>query len=306
MDRGPQRSRQLADGGQKGEKEGDEHGPAEREEAGHETGQQEDPSGAPGPIKSDFVEDFSWGRSFSGYVGRGYLPEEVAERLEGLDVLEQLFMIRREMKAKIRYESGRLTVRRPGKQRGLDKPVTYASNIWNRGYANCAGLCIVFAAALQHLRIPYCIASTKSPTEGVPKHAILQVGFPENADTKVLNRHAHRLWDEYYGRKSTVRRDKETNEPKWVKLFCGLKFTKSSPGSKAAQKKGAGHWLWVDPQVNIGYYLHLIEHGYMVQDDNRFSFAMAPEIKAWSSATGLEEAADLADGPTEEASEALD
>lgn len=242
-----------------------------------------------GPIQSDFVEDFSWGRSFSQYIGKGYIPDDVAERLDGLDLLEQLFVIRKEMKAKIRYESGRFTMRRPSKKRGLNKPVTYASNIWNRGYANCAGLCIVFVAVLQRLGVPYCIAATRSPKEGVPKHAVVQVGFPDSADTKALNRRAHELWADHYGRKAVVKKDPETQEPGWVKLFRGLKFTHSKPGSRAAQKKGAGHWLWVDPQVNIGYYLHLIQHGYMVQDGNRFSFAMTPEIKAWSSSAGLED-----------------
>jgi len=73
-----------------------------------------------------------------------------------------------------------------------------------------------------------------------------------------------------------------------VKLFRGLKFTRSSTGSEAARRKGAGRWLWVDPQVSIGYYLHLIENGYMVQQGGRFAFAQPPEIKAWSSASGLE------------------
>merc|ERR1712203_375105 len=102
-------------------------------------------------VQTDFSEDFSWGRSFSHYIGKGYIPDNLAGRLEGLELIEQLFVIRHEMKLRIRYELGRATIRRPSKGRGMDKPVTYASNIWNRGYANCAGHCIVFAAVLQML-----------------------------------------------------------------------------------------------------------------------------------------------------------
>eukprot|EP00405_Crypthecodinium_cohnii_P031938 CAMPEP_0206516814 /NCGR_PEP_ID=MMETSP0324_2-20121206/63580_1 /ASSEMBLY_ACC=CAM_ASM_000836 /TAXON_ID=2866 /ORGANISM="Crypthecodinium cohnii, Strain Seligo" /LENGTH=523 /DNA_ID=CAMNT_0054009797 /DNA_START=214 /DNA_END=1785 /DNA_ORIENTATION=- len=233
-------------------------------------------------ISTLFVEDFSWGRNFSDYIGAGYLPPALEERLAPMDLIQQLFELRKEMKAKIRYESGRLTIRRPGKGKGMNKPVTYASNIWNRGYANCAGLCIVFVAALTRLGVPYCIVSARSCKEGLPKHAIVQVGFPELTDIKAVNGRAKLLWGEYYGRFAEVRRDPETQEPRWVRLFRGLKFTRSSKGSAAAQHKGPGRWLWLDPQVKIGYYLHLIEDGYIVQDRNRFSFAVTPEIKAWS------------------------
>jgi len=217
------------------------------------------------------------------------------ERLAGKELIHQLFEIRKEMKAKLRYESGRMTVKRPGKKRGLNKVVTYPANIWNRGYANCAGLCIVFASVLQRLGVPYCIVATRSPKEGVPKHAIIQVGFPEDADIKAINTRAHELWTEYYGRKSTIRKDPETHEPRWVKIFRGLKFTRSSSGSEAARMKGAGRWLWVDPQVSIGYYLHLVEDGYMIQMGNRFAFALTPEVKAWSSAGGLKVAEEASD-----------
>jgi len=236
---------------------------------------------AGGKIRSEFSEDFSWGRSFARYVGKGYVPDSLALRLEGLELIEQLFVIRAEMKLRIRYELGRATIRRPKDKSGRNKPVTYASNIWNRGYANCAGHCIVFAAVLQMLSVPYCIVAIRSPKSGVPKHAILEVGFPESTDTRAVNCRAHELWTEYHGRKSVVKRDKETNEARWVKLFRGLKFTHSREGSEAAKLKGAGRWLWMDPLVNVGYYLHLVDNGYMIQDGKGFSFALPPEIKTW-------------------------
>jgi len=150
------------------------------------------------------------------------------------------------------------------------------------------------------LGIPYCIVSTRSCKDGLPQHAIVQVGFPEATDIKAVNKQATDLWGEYYGKKSEVRRDPETNEPRWVKLFRGLKFTRSKAGSAAAKHKGAARWLWVDPQVKVGYYLHLINDGYMVQDGSRFSFAMTPEIKAWSSAQGIEMAGSGAGSPLED------
>jgi hypothetical protein len=238
---------------------------------------------APGSrIRSDFTEEFSWGRSFARYVGAGHIPQELEDKLAGRELIEQLFIIRKEMKLRIRYESGRFTMRRhDSEHRGNNKPITYASNIWNRGYANCAGHCVVFAAVLQKLGVPYCIVAIRSPTEGVPKHAILEIGFPESTDTRAVNRRADELWVEYYGRKAVVKRDPETNEPGWVKLFTGLKFTHSRPESKAARLKGAGRWLWLDPQMHVGYYRHLIEHGYIVQENKRFSFALPPEVKTW-------------------------
>merc|ERR1712032_1320865 len=75
-----------------------------------------------------------------------------------------------------------------------------------------------------------------------------------------------------------------TNEVRWVKLFRGLKFTYSGPGSKAAQHKGVGHWLWVDPQSKVGYYGHLVDQGYLLQERRGFSFALTPEIKTWREA----------------------
>lgn len=257
-----------------------------------------------GPIRSNFLqEEFSWGRDFSRYVGDGYIPPDLDSRLQPLELIHQLFEIRKEMKAKLRYESGRVTVRRPGKGRGWNKPVTYASNIWNRGYANCAGLCIVFVSVLQRLGVPYCIVTARSTKSELPKHAVVQVGFPESTDIKAVNRRALELWSEYYGKRSEIRRDPDTTEPRWVKLFRGLKFTRSSSGSTAAKYKGAGRWLWVDPQVKIGYYLHLIEDGYLVQDGDRFSFALTPEIKAWSGSAGIEghdvDISDLARGGSE-------
>lgn len=233
-----------------------------------------------GLVQTAFVEDFSWGRSFAKFIGKGYTPPDLKEKLAGLDLIEQLFVIRCQMKKCIRYESGLLTARRPSKNRGMNKPVTYASNIWNRGYANCAGLCIVFVAVLRELGVPYCVVSAQSRMPKVPRHALVQVGFPEDADTKEVNGRAHDLWVQYYGKKVTIRKDKETQEPKWIKLFRGLKFTRSREGSAAAKHKGAGRWLWADPGVNVGYYLHLIENGYMIQDEKGFSFVVTPEIKA--------------------------
>ena len=46
--------------------------------------------------------------------------------------------------------------------------------------------------------------AVRSPVEGVPKHAILEVGFPEETDIHVVNARAHDLWTEHYGRKSEV------------------------------------------------------------------------------------------------------
>ncbi len=57
-----------------------------------------------------------------------------------------------------------------------NKPVTYASNIWDRGYANCAGHCIVFASAMKALGVPYCVVTLSSKVKGKPKHAIMQAG----------------------------------------------------------------------------------------------------------------------------------
>merc|ERR1712232_1227331 len=90
--------------------------------------------------------------------------------------------------------------------RGMNKPVTYASNIWNRGYANCAGNCIVFASILQKLGVPYCIVAVRSLKECMPKHAIIEVGFPENTDIREVHQRAKEL----FGRTLRIlRRDKK-------------------------------------------------------------------------------------------------
>lgn len=236
-------------------------------------------------VRLNWTEDFCWGRSFARFVGEGYMPPSLAERLERLDLLEQLFVLRREMQLRIHYELGARTVRRPAKNcgmnRGMNQPVTYASNIWNRGYANCAGHCVIFAAALQKLGVPYCIVGVRSPKPGVSKHAIMEVGFPEDTDTWELNRRAAELWAEYYGSTTGVRRRPELKRPEPVKLFAGLKITHSAPGSEAARRKGVGHWLWVDPQSKIGSYAHLIFKGYLVQSGRGLAFALKPRIKTW-------------------------
>jgi hypothetical protein len=67
-----------------------------------------------------------------------------------------------------------------------NKPVTYASNIWDRGYANCAGHCIVCASAMKALGVPYCVVTLRSRVKGKPKHAIMQVGFSEDTDIRPL------------------------------------------------------------------------------------------------------------------------
>ena len=67
-----------------------------------------------------------------------------------------------------------------------NKPVTYASNIWDRGYANCAGHCIVCASAMKALGVPYCVVTLRSKVKGKPKHAIMQVGFSEDTDIRPL------------------------------------------------------------------------------------------------------------------------
>eukprot|EP00930_Biecheleria_cincta_P019341 TRINITY_DN14788_c0_g1_i1.p1 TRINITY_DN14788_c0_g1~~TRINITY_DN14788_c0_g1_i1.p1 ORF type:complete len:485 (+),score=36.86 TRINITY_DN14788_c0_g1_i1:40-1455(+) len=249
-------------------------------------------------IKSRFSQNFSWGREFGRFVGKGYIPSMLAEQLYSLDLIEQLFVIRREMKARIRYESGRETVRRPAKKRGLNKPVTYASNIWNRGYANCAGHCIVLASVLQAMNVPYCIVTVRSQVEGKPKHAIMEVGFPETTITKDVSQRATELWAEYYGKATTIKRDPETNESKRVKLFTGLKFVHSPPGSEAAKRKGVGHWLIMDPVTKVGSYRHLIENGYMTQNGKSFRFALQPEIKTWQEvmADGQDDSSEHGDG----------
>jgi len=232
-------------------------------------------------LSSKWVEDFSWGRSFGKFVNNGYIPPALAERLVGLDLIEQLFIIRQEMRSRIRYEAGRLTVKRPSMRRGFNKPVTYASNIWNRGYANCAGNCIVFAAVLQQLGVPYCIVAVRSPQENMPKHAIVEVGFPESTDIREVNQRARELWAEHYGSNTMTRRDPETMSLRRVKIFTGLKFSHSGPGSEAAMRKGVGRWLWVDPQARIGHYTHLLDRGYLIQTPKGFAFAEPPEIKTW-------------------------
>ena len=87
-----------------------------------------------------------------------------------------------------------------------NKPVTYASNIWDRGYANCAGHCIVCASAMKALGVPYCVVTLRSKVKGKPKHAIMQVGFSEDTDIRPLG--GAILWIFLWGKPPTT---------KWVK-----------------------------------------------------------------------------------------
>ncbi|CAJ1354796.1 unnamed protein product, partial [Effrenium voratum] len=174
-----------------------------------------------------------------------------------------------------------------------NKPVTYASNIWNRGYANCAGHCVVFASALRALQVPYCVVSLTSKLPKKPKHAIMQVGFPEHADIKKLSRRAYELWAQFYGR--SVKDPKEKGRE--ARLFTGLKFTRSREGSAAALHKGCGRWLVLDPGAKVGCYQHLIENGYMTQSNKSFWFAAQPQIKNWLPFAGVEPDAGTPDMP---------
>ena len=51
-------------------------------------------------------------------LGDGFLPDFVLEELRGLELIEQLFVLKRCMSEKIRYEKGKVTVLRE-KQRGM-------------------------------------------------------------------------------------------------------------------------------------------------------------------------------------------
>eukprot|EP00928_Gymnodinium_smaydae_P061545 TRINITY_DN45595_c0_g1_i1.p1 TRINITY_DN45595_c0_g1~~TRINITY_DN45595_c0_g1_i1.p1 ORF type:complete len:358 (-),score=66.67 TRINITY_DN45595_c0_g1_i1:28-987(-) len=255
-------------------------------------------------VRSEWTKDNSWGRSFARYIGRGYLPPLLSERLQGRELIEQLFILRQEMKLRIRYELGRLTVRRPSMNRGMNKPVTYASNIWNRGYANCAGHSIVFVSALRQLGVPYCVVAVKSSRKDQPKHAIVEVGFPEATDTREVNRRAQELWADYYGSFTAIKKDPESGESFRMRLFTGLKFTYSPPGSRAAARKGVGRWLWLDPQAKVGHYTHLVDRGYLVQNSKGFSFALTPEIKAWHAFSEEQGASDAPEDKAESRSNA--
>lgn len=230
-------------------------------------------------VVQQWNESFVWGRSYATFIGKGFLPSLLAEQLEGRQLIEQLFLLRDQIKKSIKYELGRVTAKRPPSNSGHNEPVTYASNIWNRGYANCAGHCVVVAAALRKLDVPFCIVTLRSPQPGRVKHAIMEVGFPHDADIKAINSYAHQLWTKHYGKKKYQRKDKETNEKTTVHLFQGLKFTHSAANSP----KGLGHWLWWDPQCKVGKYDTLIRKGYIIQhQDKHFSFAMPPQVKTWS------------------------
>merc|ERR1712032_1606659 len=42
--------------------------------------------------------------------------------------------------------------------------------------------------------------------------------------------------------------------------------------------------MGVDPQSKVGYYGHLVDQGYLLQERRGFSFALTPEIKTWREA----------------------
>ncbi|CAK9083155.1 Thiamine thiazole synthase [Durusdinium trenchii] len=235
----------------------------------------------------------------------GYLPEELGPKLQGLERIEQLFVLQRAMAHRIRYEKGKVTVKREPGKCGLNKPVTFASNIWNRGYANCAGHCVVFASAMKALGIPYCVVTLRSKMKGKPKHAIMQAGtfhketFPYieprafGALTRLLSlafaialkfcrrvsRRATELWAQFYG--DTVQVNAYHRQ---VRLYSGLKFVRSRMGSEAAKRKGLGHWLILDPVAKVGCYHHLVKNGYMTQSKKAFGFSSKPQIKSWQRA----------------------
>ncbi|CAK9083067.1 Thiamine thiazole synthase [Durusdinium trenchii] len=209
----------------------------------------------------------------------GYLPEELGPKLQGLERIEQLFVLQRAMAHRIRYEKGKVTVKREPGKCGLNKPVTFASNIWNRGYANCAGHCVVFASAMKALGIPYCVVTLRSKMKGKPKHAIMQVGFPEETDIRRVSRRATELWAQFYG--DTVQVNAYHRQ---VRLYSGLKFVRSRMGSEAAKRKGLGHWLILDPVAKVGCYHHLVKNGYMTQSKKAFGFSSKPQIKSWQRA----------------------
>lgn len=48
--------------------------------------------------------------------GEGFLPPGLETKLEGLELIQQLFILQRQMAGQIRYEKGKVTVKRePGK-----------------------------------------------------------------------------------------------------------------------------------------------------------------------------------------------
>lgn len=230
-------------------------------------------------IAAKWREDASWGRDIGRYIGDGYLPEELGPKLQGLERIEQLFVLQRAMAHRIRYEKGKVTVKREPGKCGLNKPVTFASNIWNRGYANCAGHCVVFASAMKALGIPYCVVTLRSKMKGKPKHAIMQVGFPEETDIRRVSRRATELWAQFYG--DTVQVNAYHRQ---FRLYSGLKFVRSRMGSEAAKRKGLGHWLILDPVAKVGCYHHLVKNGYMTQSKKAFGFSSKPQIKSWQRA----------------------
>jgi len=230
-------------------------------------------------IAAKWREDVSWGRNIGRYIGEGFLPPGLETKLEGLELIQQLFILQRQMAGQIRYEKGKVTVKREPGKGGLNKPVTYASNIWDRGYANCAGHCIVFASAMKALGVPYCVVTLSSKVKGKPKHAIMQVGFSEDTDIKKVSRRATELWAQFYG--DTVQVNAYHRQ---VRLYNGLKFVRSRTGSEAAKRKGLGHWLILDPVAKVGCYHHLVKNGYMIQLKNNFGFTSKPQIKSWQKA----------------------
>lgn len=230
-------------------------------------------------IAAKWREDASWGRNIGRYIGDGFLPAALQTKLQGLELIEQLFVLQRQMAGQIRYEKGKVTIKREAGKRGLNKPVTYASNIWDRGYANCAGHCIVCASAMKALGVPYCVVTLRSKLKGKPKHAIMQVGFSEDTDIRKISRRASELWAEFYG--DTVQVNAYHRQ---VRLYNGLKFVRSRSGSEAAKRKGLGHWLILDPVAKVGCYHHLVKNGYMTQTRKNFGFAAKPQIKSWQRA----------------------
>lgn len=230
-------------------------------------------------IAAKWREDASWGRNIGRYIGDGFLPAALQTKLQGLELIEQLFVLQRQMAGQIRYEKGKVTIQREAGKRGLNKPVTYASNIWDRGYANCAGHCIVCASAMKALGVPYCVVTLRSKVKGKPKHAIMQVGFSEDTDIRKISRRATELWTEFYG--DTVQVNAYHRQ---VRLYNGLKFVRSRSGSEAAKRKGLGHWLILDPVAKVGCYHHLVKNGYMTQTKKNFGFAAKPQIKSWQRA----------------------
>eukprot|EP00913_Durusdinium_trenchii_P012020 g11292.t1 len=137
---------------------------------------------------------------------------------------------------------------------------------------------------MKALGIPYCVVTLRSKMKGKPKHAIMQVGFPEETDIRTpgsqehqssqssgkdaddncvrVSRRATELWAQFYG--DTVQVNAYHRQ---VRLYSGLKFVRSRMGSEAAKRKGLGHWLILDPVAKVGCYHHLVKNGYMTQMD---------------------------------------